>query len=113
MKTGSRVFFHAHLENEYGHFHTFIEDDDGELVHLVKISVDEKGSSLAPATVNRWVTRDKYVKSDRMKELLQPFTIDPELFEDQRVLIFTNNIMEGYTDYIHEIFDESGEWIKN
>jgi hypothetical protein len=112
-KTGSRVFFHAHRENEYGHFHTFTEDDDGELVHLVLISMDEEGTPLALATVNRWVTGDKYVKADRLKELFARFTIDPELFEDHRLLTFINNIMTGYTEYIHKIFDERDEWIKN
>jgi hypothetical protein len=112
-KTGSRVFFHAHRENEFGHFHTFIEDDDGELVHLVLISMDENGTPLALATVNRWVTGDKYVKAERLKELLSRFTIDPELFEDERLLTFINNIMTGYKENIYKIFDDRDEWIKN
>jgi hypothetical protein len=112
-KTGSRVFFHAHRENEYGHFHTFTEDDDGELVHLVLISMDENGTPLALATVNKWVTGDKYVKAERLKELLSRFTIDPQLFEDERLLTFINNIMTGYKESIYKIFDDRDEWIRN
>lgn len=112
-KTGSRVFFHAHRKNEYGHFHTFINDEKGDLVHLVLISMDKEGRPLALATVNRWVTGDKYVKADKLKMLLDDFKIAPELFEDDRLLRFVNNIMTGYKEEIHKLFEKRDEWIRN
>ena len=109
----SRVFFHCHRENEYGHFHTFIEDDDGELVHLVLISMDERGTPLSISTVNTWVTGDKYVKAEKLKELLDKFTIDPNLFKDERLLEFINDILLAYKNEIHKLFVEREEWVRN
>jgi len=110
--TKSRVFFHCHRENEFGHFHTFVEDENGELVHLVLISMDEDGNPTALATVNRWVTDDKYVKAEQLKILFDEFKINPKLFKDERLLLFIKNILEGYKTEIFELFDKRDEWIK-
>ncbi len=112
-KTKSRVFFHCHRENEFGHFHTFVEDKNGELVHLVLISMDEDGNPIALATVNRWVTDDKYVKAEQLKILFNEFKINPKLFKDERLLLFIQNILIGYETEIFKLFDERDEWIKN
>ncbi len=112
-KTKSRVFFHCHRENEFGHFHTFVEDENGELVHLVLISMDEDGNPIALATVNRWVTDDKYVKAEELKILLEEFKINPKLFKDERLLLFIKNILNGYKNEIFDLFDKRDEWIKN
>ena len=112
-ETRSRVFFHCHRENEFGHFHTFVEDKNGELVHLVLISMDEEGNPIALATVNRWVTDDKYVKAEQLKILFEEFRINPKLFKDERLLLFIKNILEGYKTEIFELFDKRDEWIKN
>ena len=111
--TRSRVFFHCHRENEFGHFHTFVEDENGELVHLVLISMDKEGNPIALATVNRWVTDDKYVKAEQLKILFEEFRINPKLFKDERLLLFIKNILEGYKTKIFKLFDERDEWIRN
>lgn len=111
-KTGYRIFFHAHRPNEYGHFHTFATDENGDLIHLVLISMDEEGRPIAIATVNRWVTDDKYVKADFLKKLLNNFQMDSKLFVEQRVVEFVYNIINAYKEAIYNLFDERDEWIK-
>lgn len=112
-KTGSQLFFHIHRPNEYGHFHTFALDGDGELVHLVLISMSETGEPIGLATVNRWVTGDKYVKADILKILAEKFYIEPSLFKDKRIVEFVNYIFKAYKTEIFELFDERDIWIKN
>jgi hypothetical protein len=110
-KTGYRIFFHAHRPNEYGHFHTFATDENGDLIHLALISMDEEGRPIALATVNRWVTDDKYVKADVLKNLLDNFQMDSKLFVEQRVVEFVYNILNAYKDVIYNLFDERDKWI--
>ncbi|MDP2365767.1 MAG: hypothetical protein Q8M94_18610 [Ignavibacteria bacterium] len=110
-KTGYRIFFHAHRPNEYGHFHTFATDENGDLIHLVLISMDKQGKPIALATVNRWVTDDKYVKADVLKNLLANFQMDSDLFVEQRVVEFVYNILNAYKDTIYDLFDERDKWI--
>ena len=111
--TGYQLFFHAHREDEYGHFHTFATDDDGKLVHLVLISMNEKGELIGLATVNRWVTGDKFVKADKLKQLASNFYMDPSLYKDQRVIQFVNSVFKAYRNEIEAIFDERDKWINN
>jgi hypothetical protein len=110
-KTGYRIFFHVHRPNEYGHFHTFATDENGELTHLVLISMNEEGEPIALATVNRWVTDDKYVKADLLKKMLGGFQMDSKLFVERRVVEFVENIIKGNKETIHELFDERDKWI--
>jgi len=112
-KTGYRIFFHSHRPNEYGHFHTFATDENGDLIHLVLISMDEEGRPIALATVNRWVTDDKFVKADILKKLLDRFQMNPELFVEKRVVEFVYNTINAYKETIYELFDERDKWIKN
>jgi hypothetical protein len=112
-KTGYQLFFHIHRTNEYGHFHTFATDEKGELVHLILISMDEQGKPIALATVNRWVTADKYVKAEILKKLTKDYYVNPALFSDQKVVEFINNIFKAYTDEIYQLYDEREVWIKN
>jgi hypothetical protein len=110
-KTGYRIFFHVHRPNEYGHFHTFATDENGELIHLVLISMNEEGEPIALATVNRWVTDDKFVKADVLKHLLDNFQFDSKLFVEQRVVEFVYNILNAYKDVIYNLFNERDNWI--
>lgn len=112
-KTGCRIFFHAHRPNEYGHFHTFAADEKGDLVHLVLISMDKEGRPIALATVNRWVTDDKYIKADKLKDLLDNFQMDSNLFVERRVVEFVYNILNAYKEQIYQLFDERDKWINN
>lgn len=111
--TGYQLFFHAHREDEYGHFHTFATDEEGKLVHLVLISMNKAGELIGLATVNRWVTGDKYVKADRLKELSKTFKINPKLYKDERVIRFVNYIFKAYKSEIEELFDKRDQWINN
>lgn len=111
-RTGYRIFFHAHRPNEYGHFHTFATDENGDLIHLVLISMNKEGEPIALATVNRWVTDDKYVKADLLKKFLDGFQINPDLFVEKRVVEFVYNLINAYKDAIYNLFDERDEWIK-
>lgn len=112
-KTGCQLFFHIHRKNEYGHFHTFATDDKVELVHLILISMNETGEPIGLATVNRWVTGDKYVKADVLKMLADKFYVEPSLFKDKRIVEFINYIFKAYKQEIFELFDERDIWIKN
>lgn len=112
-QTGYQLFFHAHREDEYGHFHTFAKDNDGSLIHLVLISMNDKGELIGLATVNRWVTGDKFVKADRLKELSKTFQINPKLYKDERVIKFVNYIFKAYESEIDELFDQRDKWINN
>lgn len=111
--TGCRIFFHAHRENEYGHFHTFVTDDNGDLVHLVLISMNENGVPFGISTVNRWVTGDKYVKADVLKKYLISFQMEASLFKEKRIVDFVKLVLNAYQQEIFQLFDERDEWIKN
>jgi len=112
-KTGCRIFFHAHRKNEYGHFHTFVTDEQGELVHLVLISMNKKGIPTGLSTVNTWVTGDKYVYASKLKKYFEEFKMDPNTYKDKRVIEFIENIFEAYHDVIFNLFDEREKWVKN
>jgi hypothetical protein len=63
------------------------------------------------ATVNRWVTDDKYVKADVLKLLLDNFQMDSKLFVEQRVVEFVYNSLNAYKDIIYNLFEKRDEWI--
>jgi hypothetical protein len=111
--TGCRIFFHAHRDNEYGHFHTFVTDDNGDLVHLVLISMNEDGKPFGISTVNRWVTDDKYVNADVLKSYLKSFQMEASLFKEKRIVEFIKLILNAYEKEIFELFDERDKWVQN
>ena len=111
--TGYQLFFHIHRKNEYGHFHTFATDENGELVHLILISMSEEGEPIGLATINRWVTGDKYVKADVLKTLSTKFYIDPALFKDPKVVEFVNHVFKAYNGEINQLYDKRDRWIMN
>ena len=108
-----QIFFHAHRKDEYGHFHTFSKNEDGELVHLIMISMDKKGRPIALSTLNRWVTGDFFVNSDELKKLIIEFEMNHDLFPDKRIIEFIENIFLGYNDLIFELFEERDESVIN
>jgi hypothetical protein len=105
-KTHCQVFFHAHRKYEYGHFHTFVNNEKGELVHLIMISMDKNGKPIALSTLNRWVTGDFFVKSNELKLLFDTFRMNHTLFPDKRIIEFIENIFLAYREQIFELFDE-------
>lgn len=111
--TGYQLFFHIHRENEYGHFHTFATDENGELVHLILISMSDEGKPIGLATVNRWVTGDKYVKAEVLKKLAENFFVNPSLFQDQKTIEFVNHVFKAYQEEINKLYDERDRWIMN
>ncbi|OGV04000.1 MAG: hypothetical protein A2330_01425 [Ignavibacteria bacterium RIFOXYB2_FULL_36_7] len=86
-------------------------DENGELVHLVLISMDEQGKPIVLATVNRWVTGDKYVKADVLKKLTKDFYVNPSLFTDQKVVEFVNDIFKAYSEEIFQLYYDRDKWI--
>lgn len=112
-ETNCQVFFHAHRKNEYGHFHTFINNEKGELVHLIMISMDKQGKPIALSTLNRWVTGDFFVKSGELKQLFAKFKMKHELFPDNRIIEFIENIFIAYEPLIFELFDERDNTVTN
>jgi len=110
--TTCQVFFHAHRDNEYGHFHTFINNSNGDLVHLIMISMDEQGRPVELSTLNTWVTGEVYVKAEELKKLFLLYKIDHNLFPDKRIALFIENIFIGYKETIYELFEERDDFIE-
>lgn len=95
-ETHSQYYYHAHRENEHGHFHTFVRqsgmpdgmiaaentsdeewpDGDERLSHLISISMDPQGLPLALFTTNRWVTGENWYVAKDVIRLLDRFEID-------------------------------------
>lgn len=109
--TGYQLFFHAHRDNEYGHFHTFAKDEDGELIHLILISMNKIGEPIGLATVNGWVTGDKFVNADKLKKLSDSFYVNPALYKDQKTVQFINYVFKAYKEEINILFDKRDKWI--
>ncbi|MCH8318061.1 MAG: hypothetical protein IIA88_06135 [Bacteroidetes bacterium] len=105
-KTRYRVFFHAHRKNEYGHFHTFYEKPNGDLVHLIMVSMNKKGYPIKLSTTNRWVTGDVFVKADELKELFSGYMINEVLFPDPRIGMFIQELFMAYKNDIFKLMDE-------
>jgi len=105
-KTGYRVFFHAHRKREYGHFHTFYEKPNGDLVHLIMVSMNKKGYPIKLSTVNRWVTGDVFVKADEMREHFLSFKMNDELFPDARIGEFVRNLFKEFEAEILLLIEE-------
>lgn len=111
-KTGCQLFFHAHRENEYGHFHTFVKDENNELIHLVLISMNKQGEPIGLATVNGWVTGDKYVNAEALKKFSDSFYVNPNLYKDEKTIQFINYIFKAYKEEIYNLFDQRDKWIE-
>ena len=75
--------------------------------------MNEEGQPIELATVNRWVTDDKYVKADVLKYFLDNFQMDSNLFIERRVVEFVENVIKGYKETVYELFDERDKWIKD
>ncbi len=93
---GSQYYYHAHREDEHGHFHTFLRakampqrikpapyKGDGErplgkdaLCHFVAISMNAPGKPIGLFTTNRWVTDESYYTAEDTIELLDRFKMD-------------------------------------
>lgn len=110
--TSCQCFFHAHRDNEYGHFHTFINNSKGELVHLIMISMDKDGIPFELSTLNTWITGETYVNADELKKLVLKFKINHDLFPDKRIAEFIESLFIGYNEVITELFEERDQFIK-
>ena len=75
--------------------------------------MNDKGEPIGLATVNRWVTDDKYVKADVLKKFAESFYINPALYKDKRVVEFINYIFKSYPDEINHLFDQRDKWISD
>ena len=111
--TGCRIFFHCHRKGEYGHFHTFYQNEKGELAHLVLISMAKDGEPLKLATVNSWVTGDKYYKSDVLKTYFEKFSMNNYSFGEKRIAEFVKYVFAAYKTEIFQLFEERDAWVKD
>ena len=112
-ETGYRVFFHAHRKKEYGHFHTFHEKPNGDLVHLVMVSMDKKGYPIKLSTVNRWVTGDVFVKGDELKKHFLNFKMNDTLFPDKRIGAFVWELFKEFETEILQLIEERDKAIRD
>ncbi len=92
----SQYYYHAHREDEHGHFHTFVREkgmkaahkpieqtrmdymDEREdtICHLIAISMDNAGFPKSLFTTNRWVTADNWFSAGDTIDMLGSFEID-------------------------------------
>lgn len=96
-ETHAQYYYHAHREDEHGHFHTFLRkkgmrkgvnpvpyDGDAEwpteedeiICHLIAISMDNAGFPIALFTTNRWVTGENWYDKSDVIDMLDSFVID-------------------------------------
>lgn len=79
--SGAQLYFHAHLNDELGHFHTHVRiagatPEADELVHLVGVSVDACGLPTRLFAPNCWATDDRWRPADELRALLDRFTFE-------------------------------------
>ena len=75
--------------------------------------MNEQGQPIELATVNRWVTDDKYVKADVLKYFSDNFHMDSNLFIERRVVEFVENVFKGHKETVYELLDEREKLIKD
>lgn len=92
-ETHSQYYYHAHREDEHGHFHTFLRRPgmpknvvalgDAEdraaadtFAHLAGVSMDEYGVPKRLFAVNRWVSDDTWFSAADTIRMLDRFQID-------------------------------------
>lgn len=88
----SQYYYHAHREQEHGHFHLFFQPkgipesvtplspsprQTPSPVHLVAISVSQEGVPIKLFTINRWTTGDPWYKSEDVQEMLTRYRVTP------------------------------------
>ncbi len=76
----SEFYYHAHAEKEraageHGHFHVFTRLESGGFVHLVGISLDDRGHATRLFTTNRWVTGEAWAPASEMEPLVRNFAV--------------------------------------
>lgn len=95
--SASQYYYHAHREDEHGHFHTFVRRKampdamrpapgfqrseplppvKDELAHLVCISMDAYGMPQGLFAVNRWVSDETWYSAEETIALINRFRID-------------------------------------
>ncbi len=79
--SGAQFYFHAHLDDELGHFHTHLRlagatPEDDELVHLVGVSIDACGLPTRLFAPNCWATDDRWRPADELRALLDRFACE-------------------------------------
>ena len=91
-----QYYYHAHRENEHGHFHTFLrskgmakgvepieqshekymDEREDDICHLIAISMNQAGFPKSLFTTNRWVTAENWYKDSDVIAMLDQFEID-------------------------------------
>ncbi len=110
--TGHRFFFHAHRNEEFGHFHTFSKDQYGAPVHLVMISINEQGEPIALSTVNQWVTGTRHIQADQMRPFIDAFEMSPTCYKQPDLVRFVTETIGSHQSEIEALFHERDAWLK-
>lgn len=110
-RSGSRYFFHTHLDDELGHFHTYGRGDDGEVVHLVAVIVDALGLPVQLFVPNAWVTGEAPRATAELTRLLDRFGFD-ERIERRPATRALVALLRLYRDDIVAMFAEAEERLR-
>ncbi len=122
-RSHAQYYYHAHREEEHGHFHTFVRragmpetlnpaagfkrsepcpQGDDALAHLICISMDADGNPKGLFAANRWVTDESWYSAPDTIALLDQFSIDharPNLAVNQWLTQF----MRLYRPHIEQL----------
>ncbi len=75
--SGAQFFFHAHLEGELGHFHTFARRrEDDPPAHLVGVSMDDRGLPTRLFVTDLWATEGSWCRAAELTSLRARFTFE-------------------------------------
>lgn len=75
---GTRFYYHAHRAGvpEHGHFHLFAHGRrPDDFMHLVALSLDQRGQPLRWFTTNRWVTAGRWRPADQVWPALRRYRV--------------------------------------
>lgn len=129
----SQYYFHTHrgLNEEYGHFHTFMRaagmpkhvvpvDNTGNevwpagqdaLSHLVCISMTQDGEPMGLFTTNRWVTGETWYKAEDVVNMLDTFAVD-HAFPNLAVNQWISSMFRLYKFEMIELLNERDRTIE-
>lgn len=104
--TGSQFYYHTHADgrDEAGHFHA-VRFAPTRMVHLVAISMTERGWPQALFTVNLWAIGDSYVAPALLRKYVRAFHIG-ERRADRRLVRFANLMFAVFRAEIEDLQEE-------
>jgi hypothetical protein len=110
-KTGHSFFFHAHRDDEYGHFHTFSVDQYGAAVHVAMVSVNAQGLPTLLSTTNQWVTGTRYLPAKKMESHIKAFSMSPDVYAQPNLVRFVTAIVQAHHQELMTLYIERDSWL--